>query len=169
MGDGTFILLKAGLLRPKRANQAEDGLAVLPAILGISRLEERSAAAKAEGIPVANFYATWLIRKIDRLCYLDHSFNGKIGATCPRGRQGKDDTCIHIENYTTYYQQLSIYSCSYLVLIPKCKLKYFAPSRDDSIDSKSICLCREVTQAVDGCAMARPVICKPRPSKLYSC
>jgi len=33
MGDGTFILLKAGLLGPKSANQAEEGLAVLPAIL----------------------------------------------------------------------------------------------------------------------------------------
>jgi len=123
MGAGTFILLKAGLLGPKSANQAEDGLAVLPAILWIARLEERSAAAKAEGIPVADFYATWLIRKIDRFCYLDHSFNGKIGATCPRGRQGKDDTCIHIESYTTYYHKLSIYSSGYLVLIPKGKLK----------------------------------------------
>src|SRR4051794_22663640 len=71
MGGGTFILLKAGLLGPKRANQAEDSLAVLPAIFGIARLQERSAAAKAEGIPVADFYATWLIRKIDRFCYLD--------------------------------------------------------------------------------------------------
>jgi hypothetical protein len=37
MGGGTFILLKAGLLGTKSANQAEDGLAVLPAILWIPR------------------------------------------------------------------------------------------------------------------------------------
>jgi hypothetical protein len=42
MGAETFILLNAGLLGPKSANQAESGLAVLPAILWISRLEERS-------------------------------------------------------------------------------------------------------------------------------
>jgi hypothetical protein len=46
MGGETFILLKAGLLGPKSANQAENGLAVLPAILWIARLEERSVAAK---------------------------------------------------------------------------------------------------------------------------
>jgi hypothetical protein len=46
MGGETFILLKAGLLGPKSANQAENGLAVLPAILCIARLEERSVAAK---------------------------------------------------------------------------------------------------------------------------
>jgi hypothetical protein len=46
MGGETFILLKAGLLGPKTADQAENGLAVLPAILWISRLEERSVAAK---------------------------------------------------------------------------------------------------------------------------
>jgi len=46
MGDGTFTLLKAGLLGPKCANQAEAGLAVLPAILWIAQLEEGSGAAK---------------------------------------------------------------------------------------------------------------------------
>ena len=122
MGDGTFILLKAGLLGPKSANQAEDGLAVLPAILWIARLEERSAAAKAEGIPVADFYGTWLIRKIDRFCYLDHSFNGKIGATSLGEGMKKGDTCIHIGNYTTCYHRRSIYSCGYLVHIQKASL-----------------------------------------------
>jgi hypothetical protein len=88
MGGETFILLKAGLSGPKSAHQAENGLAVLPAILWIARFEERSAAAKAEGIPVANFYRTWLIRKIDRFCYPDHSFNGKIGAISDGGKAG---------------------------------------------------------------------------------
>jgi hypothetical protein len=46
MGGETFILRKAGLLGPKSANQAENGLAVLPAILWIAQLEERSVAAK---------------------------------------------------------------------------------------------------------------------------
>ena len=130
MGDGTFILLKADLLGPKRANQAEDGLAVLPANLGIARLEERSAAAKAEGIPVADFYGTWLIRKIDRFCYLDHSFNGKIGATSRRGKAWKDNTSIHVENYTTYYYQVIDLFMQLFGNITKGKLKYFATSRD---------------------------------------
>ena len=38
MGDDTFILLKAGLLGAKSANQAENGFAVLPAILWIGGL-----------------------------------------------------------------------------------------------------------------------------------
>src|SRR5258705_4860992 len=111
MGDGTFILLNAGLLGPKRANEAEDGLAVLPANLAIARLEERSAAAKAEGIPVADFYATWLIRKIDRFCYLDHSFNGKIGAACPgEGREKMIHvfTSKTIQHITTGYRFIHV-------------------------------------------------------------
>jgi hypothetical protein len=88
MGGETFILLKAGLLGPKSANQAESGLAILLAILWIARLGERSAAAKAKEMPVANIYGTWLIRKIDRFCYLDHSFNGRIGAISRRGKVG---------------------------------------------------------------------------------
>jgi hypothetical protein len=46
MGGETFILLKAGLLGTKNANQAENGLAVLPEILWIARLEKRGVAAK---------------------------------------------------------------------------------------------------------------------------
>jgi hypothetical protein len=60
MGGETFILLKAGLLGPKSANQTENDLAVLPASLWIAWLEELSAAAKVEGIPVANFCGTRL-------------------------------------------------------------------------------------------------------------
>jgi hypothetical protein len=90
------------------------------------------------------------------------SRRGKAG-----GRQGIDNKCIHIECYTSDYRQWLIYSRIYLAPIPKSKLKYFFQSRDDSIGSKSICLCREVTHAVDGFAMARPVICKLRPSKIY--
>jgi hypothetical protein len=53
MGGETFILLKAGLLGSRSASQAENGLAVLPAILWIARLEERSAAAKQHLSPIS--------------------------------------------------------------------------------------------------------------------
>jgi hypothetical protein len=79
-----------------------------------------------------------------------------------------DNERIHIEYSTAYYRPWSIYSRIYLVITLKGKLKCFAPSRDDSIDAKPICLCRQVTQAVDGFAMVKPVISKLRSSKLYS-
>jgi hypothetical protein len=137
MGGETFILLKAGLLGPKSANQAENGLAVLPAILWIARLEERSAV-KAEGIPVADFYGTWLIRKIDRFCYLDHGFSSKIGTISRRGKGGK---LINVFTSNTIHQITTCVRFIHAVtwsINPKCKLKYFVLSRDDSIDAKSI-------------------------------
>jgi len=52
MGGETIILLKAALLGPKSANQAENDLAVLPKILWIARLEKRSVGCE---VPVADF------------------------------------------------------------------------------------------------------------------
>jgi hypothetical protein len=55
--------------------------------------------------------------------------------------------CIHIEYYTSYHHQWLIYSCIYLTIIRKGKLKYFAPSRDDSMDAESaVCVVKSHKQ-----------------------
>ena len=70
------------------------------------RLEERSAVAKAQGILVADFYRTWLIRNIERPCYPVHSFNGKVSAIFGQAGRAIGESAFKIEHYTSHYCHL---------------------------------------------------------------
>jgi hypothetical protein len=66
MGGETFILLKAGLLGPKSAKQAEKRPAILPTILSIAGLRSGRTAAKAWkntclGCIAGDFRWIWII------------------------------------------------------------------------------------------------------------
>jgi hypothetical protein len=80
IGAAAFILLKAGVLGPESAKQAEIRLAGLLTILCIGRCESKNPLAERGGHmqglwarELPRDMANWL--GITAICYLDHSFS----------------------------------------------------------------------------------------------
>jgi hypothetical protein len=162
MGRESFILLKAGFLGPKSAKQAERRPDVLPTILSIAGPEKNLSALHCCRFPLdmANFvkFADFVIQITVLAGILAH-----YPAWEGRGKMPEVLRSSSIRWTTS--QSFPIHADGALLLdIPARNT--FPPHKSDPITREWPSLQDDVTQALDGFAVAGPMICKLRPLKI---
>jgi hypothetical protein len=173
MGGETFNRLKAGLLSAKSAKQAEPRVVVLRLILSIAGLFQpklpRSVSKCVPGLYRRRFPPGMAnsSEAVDFVIWITvlAGFLGHCSAWGGRGKMLKVLRALYIHSMT-----------SKRVVIHVAVRSIFGRSVNNTFQSRKSnrishgCALRgdEVTQAVDGFAIAGPVICKLRQLKLYN-
>src|SRR6266481_2873548 len=173
MGGETFILLKAAVLAPKSAKQAETRPDVLPTILSIDGplgLEPPRSAEKY----LSELYCCRFPRDMANFVQCADSV---IQITIPAGiltyypgREGRGKMTKVLRSSSirwTTSKSFPIHADGALLLGNPAR-NTSRPHKSDRITREWPSLRDDVTQALDGFAIARPMICQIRPLNLYS-